>query len=577
MTADDSDHDDRGESPGSLDRVATMAASSTYKMLGQFAAANGAGVLGNNTAGSGTPIGVEGAVPNSSTGYGLSTPHDARIEGVLDTNGTNFVVAAGHGKARNVVIGDATNEATASGGATIGGGGDNTVGAQFGTVGGGRNNTARSGFDYGTISGGTSNVVDGASATVGGGQENNAVGKATTVAGGWNNAATAVDATVAGGKDNTASGDVATVAGGIDNTASAQYAAVGGGRDHVVSGTGATAAGGLDHEIAGDIATVAGGFDNIADGKGATIGGGEDNVAKSGFDYGTISGGTSNMVIATYATVGGGEANVVTSGSEYGTIAGGGGNAVTGTGGTIPGGLSNKATTFAFAAGANARADAFGSYVWADTATDSNNDVLPASATSGPGPTGVDTFHVRCTGGARFISEVDNDGIPTNGVKLAANDGTWQSLSARAAKTDIEPVAGPDVLSRVEDLPVSTWRYDGQDESVRHMGPMAGDFHDAFGLGTDEETVAALDLSGVALAAIKGLSREVDAKADRIDDLAATVERKDDRIEELERETDRIDDLEAEAASLREENEQLRERLAALEAQVATGTAAADD
>jgi hypothetical protein len=58
-------------------------ASSTYKVRGEFAAADGTGVLGRNTAGSGTPIGVEGAVPNAAEGFGLSTPDDANVGGTL--------------------------------------------------------------------------------------------------------------------------------------------------------------------------------------------------------------------------------------------------------------------------------------------------------------------------------------------------------------------------------------------------------------------------------------------------------------------------------------------------------------
>jgi hypothetical protein len=43
----------------------------------------GTGILATNTASDGTPTGVEGVVPNASGGYGLSTPHDARVDGKL--------------------------------------------------------------------------------------------------------------------------------------------------------------------------------------------------------------------------------------------------------------------------------------------------------------------------------------------------------------------------------------------------------------------------------------------------------------------------------------------------------------
>lgn len=44
-----------------------------------------------------------------------------------------------------------------------------------------------------------------------------------------------------------------------------------------------------------------------------------------------------------------------------------------------------------------------------------------------------------------------------------------------------------------------------QDASVQHMGPMAQDFHAAFGLGDDDTRITTVDPDGVALAAIQGV------------------------------------------------------------------------
>lgn len=82
-----SEPDAADESSGDIDTLATELASSIYKVRGSFSDQNGAGVLGENTAESGTPIGVEGAVPNAGAGYGLSTPQDARVSGTLETSG----------------------------------------------------------------------------------------------------------------------------------------------------------------------------------------------------------------------------------------------------------------------------------------------------------------------------------------------------------------------------------------------------------------------------------------------------------------------------------------------------------
>jgi hypothetical protein len=70
-------------------------------------------------------------------------------------------------------------------------------------------------------------------------------------------------------------------------------------------------------------------------------------------------------------------------------------------------------------------------------------------------------------------------------------------------------VNGFDVLDRVARLPVSTWRYDSEPAHVRHLGPMAQDFHAAFGLGDDDTTISAVDAHGVALVSIQALNRLV--------------------------------------------------------------------
>jgi hypothetical protein len=77
------------------------------------------------------------------------------------------------------------------------------------------------------------------------------------------------------------------------------------------------------------------------------------------------------------------------------------------------------------------------------------------------------------------------------------------------AKQDIVQVDPSDVLARIVALPISEWSYiDAPDQ--RHIGPMAQDFHAAFGLGRNEKQIATLDTSGVALAGIKALKAEND-------------------------------------------------------------------
>jgi hypothetical protein len=650
MTEERSSEDDREESIPTFTDVATTVASTTYKVLGEFAAATGAGVLGKNTAGSGTPIGVEGAVPNSASGYGLSTPDDARVLGAVDTDGTAFTVLAGTtatSAARNVVVGHASNAVNDGAfGATIAGGGSddgtspepNEVNDHFGTVGGGQNNVAGdtdfnddpttathatvAGGDsndatggWSAIGGGFGNFAKGPSSTVAGGDSNRAKTYASAVGGGYSNAATAKQATIGGGYDNTASGGQSTVGGGSNNEAKDSKATVAGGEGNIASGPRstvgggavnsaiqeATVAGGMENEanaaqtaIGGGSknvanaseATIAGGHDNDVGGLWAAIGGGKENSVTG--QGSTASGGTSNAVNGFKATVGGGHANNIGADADDATIAGGTFNAAYGRSTTIGGGADNLvgavATSggmyatvaggrnnvangaYSFAAGRQADVNQNdGAFVWGDatstsvTASESNSVTLQAGGTSRSGAA-VEVYS-RSDGSA--------------GVTLPAGGGSWKSLSSADAKTDVRPVDPSSVLDRLDDLAVSTWRYESQPESVRHMGPMAGPFTDLFGLGTDDDTIATVDADGVALAAIKGLSAAHDRTADRV----ASLERSVDRVDDLEAENDRLRETvaarDARIDELEADVEQLRERLAAVETQL--GEAATAD
>jgi hypothetical protein len=77
------------------------------------------------------------------------------------------------------------------------------------------------------------------------------------------------------------------------------------------------------------------------------------------------------------------------------------------------------------------------------------------------------------------------------------------------AKQDIVPVDRHDVLAKIARLPIAEWSYKDTPEQ-RHVGPMAQDFHAAFGLGRNNKGISTLDSSGVALAGIQALAEEND-------------------------------------------------------------------
>jgi len=71
-------------------------------------------------------------------------------------------------------------------------------------------------------------------------------------------------------------------------------------------------------------------------------------------------------------------------------------------------------------------------------------------------------------------------------------------------------VDGTQVLDKLASMPISTWSYKSEKDTIRHMGPMAQDMHAAFGLGDSAKSITTIDGDGVALAAIQGLNKKLD-------------------------------------------------------------------
>jgi hypothetical protein len=345
------------------------------------------------------------------------------------------------------------------------------------------------------IVGGFRNTNSGLRAFIGGGEVNKAANSWSVASGGFGNVANGSLSAIGGGSGNLASGFNSVVSGGELNTAGENYSAVGGGRNNAASGLDSTVSGGGSNVASGHYSTVSGGSNNTASAENATIGGGEGNLAS-----------------VTYATVGGGFQNQSSGNSA--TAAGGYQNWAKGDYSFVAGGYSNTAGSLSFAAGNLANATNTYAFVWggADVATTSTNS---------------QSFTVRSPGGARFLTATS-----IVGVILAPNATAWAALSDSNAKTDIQPVDAREVLRKVAALPVTSWHYK-HDLQRRYIGPMAQDFHAAFGLGSDDKTITTLDTDGVTLAAIQGLMEELherDAKIAKLEDALRQVNERLDKL-----------------------------------------------
>ena len=184
---------------------------------------------------------------------------------------------------------------------------------------------------------------------------------------------------------------------------------------------------------------------------------------------------------------------------------------------TVPGGRLNAAAGFnSFAAGNRAKANHDGAFVWADG---TNADFAS---------TGSNQFNVRASGGTRIFS---NSGASV-GVQLAAGGNSWSAMSDRAVKENFTRLNPAEILEKLARIPITQWNLKSQDPSIQHIGPMAQDFHAAFGLGESNRYISSSDADGVALAAIQGLHEIVLEKDCEIAALHAEM---DDRIAALEK------------------------------------------
>ena len=461
-------------------------------------------VIGGASANTINPLQIGSVIAGG--GYGPGGPSNyisGNFAGIVGGNGNSI----GSGADYSIIVG----------------GEGNSVFQNHTFVGGGKNNMSPGSFC--TIAGGDGNYTETQYSSIGGGQGNFSYGRYGSVAGGLQNTVFGESSTVGGGKANHASGDMSVVAGGDNNDAGFPNDFIGGGHLNRITGTtfsnniatGSTISGGLLNTIYADLsgnipltvngATIGGGASNAILSDYCTIGGGLNNYAGGGFldlnnnpessIYCTVGGGSFNSAAGIGATVAGGQ-----SCRAHGTdsaIGGGGGNFASGIFATIPGGVNNTASGYAsFAAGVNAVAQSDGTFCWADASNPGQN--IYANRTN--------SWLVRASGGVYLYTSSNL----VSGAVLEAGSGSWSSFSDRNAKENFHPVDTQSVLREVADMSLTTWNYKTQAKDIRHIGPMAQDFHAAFNVGENDTTISTVDEGGVALAAIQGLNQKLETE-----------------------------------------------------------------
>ncbi|NOS72151.1 MAG: hypothetical protein HOP33_19775 [Verrucomicrobia bacterium] len=308
-----------------------------------------------------------------------------------------------------------------------------------------------------------------------------------------------------------------------------------------------------------------------------SMGGSSANVISNGVVGGFIGGGGNsfypNRVGANYASVLGGFGNaasgdystamgvLTTASGDYSTAMGASTTA-SGLDSTAMGSFTTASGIDSTAMGNRAKALHDGTFVWADSqsadfaSTRANQFAIRAAGgvvmnvgSSGLNPAGVFINSTSANGVALYAAQSSSDaaivianggtgdlikafnGVSGNPVFEVVNDGTVYSkgfalTSDRNAKEKFVPVDGRDVLAKIATLPLTEWTYKTDPSGTRHIGPMAQDFHAAFGLnGSDDKHISVVDESGVALAAIQGLNEKVEQKNAEITELKRELEK----------------------------------------------------
>lgn len=89
-------------------------------------------------------------------------------------------------------------------------------------------------------------------------------------------------------------------------------------------------------------------------------------------------------------------------------------------------------------------------------------------------------------------------------AQAAREHATGQRISTRTE------LSSDEILQKALDLQVCWWTYKYEPSSVSRLGPMAQDFHEAFGLGTTDRAVPLESAVGVLLVCVQELHRELE-------------------------------------------------------------------
>lgn len=104
--------------------------------------------------------------------------------------------------------------------------------------------------------------------------------------------------------------------------------------------------------------------------------------------------------------------------------------------------------------------------------------------------------------------------------------GAYVSGSSRSLKQNLTKIRSSEILAKIGNLPVYEWSYRAAPGS-RHIGPMAEDYYEIFGLAGNGKGLAATDVASIAVAGIQAIQ----AKAEKLVEENRTLNERLDSLE----------------------------------------------
>ncbi len=175
-----------------------------------------------------------------------------------------------------------------------------------------------------------------------------------------------------------------------------------------------------------------------------------------------------------------------------------------------------------------------GSFIWADN-TVYYTTGLPVSKN-----TANNQFWVKASGGTIFYS----DPTQTNFVALYPGAGSWSNTSDKNKKEHFKFLDGEMILRKLATVPVTSWNYKTQSESIRHIGPMAQDLFTAFHFGESDTTITSSDIDGINLIALQALAnrtKELSLKVNEVNQLKKEIDALNEEKRRLEKRINKIE------------------------------------